>query len=510
VTPAFAGYAKELNPALQKADFDKLQPLVDKVDLAIREANLEPAFIATVKDPSKPAPKPGPPEPLPVTPEDRFLVEGNLDDVEIVYNASAVAPHVAQNLRGDFVFAQGQARVCLFGQNPDELAFIVEQTISIKAEPKHVAVSVEPCNPEQLLTYDIAATQRNAFLRSKKEDALALIKYIEDGGYRKFAEVTAADLNKAADAERAQIEKIKANVNDGAPDGYGIILLKTGSSNLCIAVGSKLSAHRQLLLRAEEKINLEMQTGVLLRDTTIDDAFINIQKGQCGAVYASAADLKTLTLALERNSIPYGFSGLWNLPDDIDREDALLADKAADALREENERQQRNADRQRLNDERRRDRDTARGADQEALRQKFGESAKAAAGALSSEIIAWTKDQNGQIGTFYPDFANWLADKFADHWEIVTIDSDVQDFGTAIFKTRPIDTVFSRITLHLKNRMLGEYKDSCFIFGRINDTEFSMWREPAYAKCDDEAAINAWQLAHEFKSRWFVSELAAP
>ena len=521
VTPSFAGFVKELNPALQKADLDQLQPLVAKVGLAIREANLEASFMATLKDASKTgaalagaanqqSEKSESTESLPVTPEDRFLVEGDLDDVEIVYNASSAAPHVAQNLRGDFVFAEGQARVCLFGQNPDELAFIVEQAITMKAQPKHVGVSVEPCNPERLLTYDIAAMQRNAFLRSKQEDALALIKYIEEGGYRKFAEVTAADLNKAADAERAQIEKIKANVNDGAPDGYGIILLKSGSSNLCIAVGSKVSAHRQLLLGDEEKLDLEMQTGVLIKDTTIDDAFINVQKGQCGAVYASAADLNALIAALTRNSIRYSFSSVWNLPDDVNREDTSLAEKAATALREENERQQRNADRRRLDEMHKKDLDGAREAKQAELRQKFGESAKAEAGALSSEIIAWTKDQKGQIGAFYPDFANWLADKLNDHWEIVTVDSDVQDFGTADFKTRSLDTVFSKITLHLKNRMLGEYEDSCFIFGRINDTEFSMWREPAYTKCDDEAAIEVWQVGHDFKTQWFVSSLTVP
>jgi hypothetical protein len=52
VTPAFAGYVKELKPALQNATLDQLQPLVDKVDLAIREANLEGAFIAAQKDKS--------------------------------------------------------------------------------------------------------------------------------------------------------------------------------------------------------------------------------------------------------------------------------------------------------------------------------------------------------------------------------------------------------------------------------------------------------------------------
>ena len=93
VTPSFAGFVKELNPALQKADLDQLQPLVAKVGLAIREANLEASFMATLKDASKTgaalagaanqqSEKSESTESLPVTPEDRFLVEGDLDDVE--------------------------------------------------------------------------------------------------------------------------------------------------------------------------------------------------------------------------------------------------------------------------------------------------------------------------------------------------------------------------------------------------------------------------------------------
>ena len=83
---------------------------------------------------------------------------------------------------------------------------------------------------------------------------------------------------------------------------------------------------------------------------------------------------------------------------------------------------------------------------------------------------------------FYPAYAAWLTDKLSGHWEIMTIDAEVKDFGTSNFKNRALNTVFARITLYLKNRMLGEYKDSCFIFGRINDDEFSMSREPAFTK----------------------------
>jgi TonB family protein len=531
VTPAFAAYVKKLNPALQQADLTELQPLVDKVDLAIREANLEPAFIAAQKEAPNSSEKKAeatiatsanaeptnsqaarlePTKNLPITEKNRFLVAGDLEDVEILYNASSHAPHVAQNLRGDFVFAQNQARICLFGQNPDDLALIVEQAVAAKVDPTKLAMEFEPCNPDQLLSYDIVATQRNGFLRVKKEDALTLTKHIEQDDYRIFGEVTAANLNKAVDAERAQIEKIKVNITDGAPDGFGIIILKTGSPNLCIAAGDRTPSHRQLLLGSEGKINLEMQTKVIVKDTTIEDAFINVQKNQCGAVYASATDLKALTAALARNNTQFAFSSVWNLPADVERENALLAQKAKVAAEQEVERRQRNADETQLASIRAKNLSDTQAAQQAALRKKFGDTAQAASGSFSSEIITWTKDQSGQLGAFYPAFATWLADKLADRWEIVTIDSDVQDFGTSNFKTRALDTVFSRITLHLQNRMLGEHKDSCFIFGRMNDTEFSMSREPVFVQCDDEAAVKAWQSAHQFESEWFASNSTAP
>jgi hypothetical protein len=229
------------------------------------------------------------PDKLPTTEKNRFLVEGDLNDLELLYNVSPKAPNVAQNLRGDFVFSQNQARACLFGQSPDGLALTVKQAILAKVNPRQITVTFEACDTENLLTYDIVALQRNAFLRSRRDDALALLKTVEFDNYRKFAEVTAADLDKVTDAERAAIEEIKAHIADGAPDGFGVVLPKTGSANICLAVGSKVPTHRQLLLLAEDKLNLEMQTQVVIKDTNADEAFIDIQKQQCGAVYASAA-----------------------------------------------------------------------------------------------------------------------------------------------------------------------------------------------------------------------------
>ena len=82
----------------------------------------------------------------------------------------------------------------------------------------------------------------------------------------------------------------------------------------------------------------------------------------------------------------------------------------------------------------------------------------------------------------------------------MTTESDVQDYGTSDFKGRPLDTAFARVTIRLRNPILGEYKDACFVFGRIADPEFNMTREPIVAACDDEDAIKLWQSGHKFQS----------
>jgi hypothetical protein len=56
----------------------------------------------------------------------------------------------------------------------------------------------------------------------------------------------------------------------------------------------------------------------------------------------------------------------------------------------------------------------------------------------------------------------------------------------------------------MRNRVLGEYKDACFIAGWIVDSEFSMQRDPVDATCDNKQGIADWMAAKGFKSEWIA------
>jgi len=366
---------KRIGPALEKPSLDQLQPLTDQIGNAIREAKLDDGFraaqVARVNQAAQGSaganPSEPPSTPLPITERNRFLIEGDRADVVALYNASVKAPHVKLDLRGEFEFADDRANVCLFSRNPDGVALIVRSMLT----PYHLKVVTgldQPCDPRRLDAYDAVAMQRGAFLKTASEDALSLIKQIEIGAMRKFAVVSAADQAAASAAEQAAVEQISADVAAGAKKGFGIILLKTGSPNLCGVVIDKVEAHKLLILKNADRLTFDMRVEPVLAVESADDAYAGAQKAECGAIYASAADLKTISEGLTHAAIPFSFSSLWVTLPELDAKDAEVVEKRRNEERRAADAAQAAADAQHIADQRAQDQAASSAAQQAALR----------------------------------------------------------------------------------------------------------------------------------------------
>lgn len=131
------------------------------------------------------------------------------------------------------MFADDRANVCLFGNNPDGVALIVRSALAPYLI-KSVTGLDQPCDPQNLETYDIVVTKRGAFLKTARADALSLIKQIEIGAVRQFALIGAGEIAAASATERAAIEQITSDVASGARTGFGVILLQNKSTSLCV------------------------------------------------------------------------------------------------------------------------------------------------------------------------------------------------------------------------------------------------------------------------------------
>ena len=127
-----------------------------------------------------------------------------------------------------------------------------------------------------------------------------------------------------------------------------------------------------------------MHVAPVLAAKSAEDAFVGAQKAQCGAVYASAADLKALSEGLARANIPFAYSSLWISPSEVDSKDAEVVQRRQLEAQQASQRAQRAADETRLQAQRAKDLGATQAAQQAALRAKYDGSGQSRRGGRSS------------------------------------------------------------------------------------------------------------------------------
>jgi len=526
----------DLTTDLKSPSLDVLKPVTEQADLAIGEAGLRKAYeadvsaaVATASSSSPTSSKPGEAvspaaapavssasngaaptgSGLPETAKNSFLIKGDLGDFLVLYNVSPKAPHVVKNLRGDIVFDNSRAQACFFQDGAPSMGD--DDALGQALKPYHIGtLNVAPagCDPRNLLSYDLIAVRRGTFLRQKQEYALALIKTVEDDQYVSLVTVGTKQIEDAENDQEAASKAIENDVEHGAKLGFGFVLVNNGSATICAVVPNEIDGHRLFILSSSDQLARELHNAPTMTQMSLDTAYIGIKRHQCGALYASAGDLKTILAGLTRDQIPYRMSVAWASPADIDEADAAAL-KAKQTEDEQTLAKQRKADDDRkLAVLKARDEAATQAKQQQALQSQYGNIANSLSAAISREVSDYVdhpaKDEPALAGQF-PQFVSWYASAENDRWELQSFNSSLFDYGLSDWKGRKLDTAFSQVKLRMKNRVLGDYKDVCYIFGRIIDSEFQMTRDPFEAKCDDTASIKSWQRAHGFQSRWLVN-----
>ncbi|MFL2931960.1 MAG: hypothetical protein ACJZ47_04030 [bacterium] len=123
------------------------------------------------------------------------------------------------------------------------------------------------------------------------------------------------------------------------------------------------------------------------------------------------------------------------------------------------------------------------------------------------------KQSRNWIFNLYPGFMKWWTKKKEEKWTPMDITVRPSDYGTSswgIRTKRRIETVFVELNVKLKNSLLGEYQNTCFILGIIRDKEFdNILREPfesfaSNKSCRDVKLDSDWKVKNEFQSQWRI------
>ena len=261
------------------------------------------------------------------------------------------------------------------------------------------------------------------------------------------------------------------------------------------------------MLRNSDRLQLELGSPPKVITTSIESAFVSAKRGQCGAIYGAPTDLKDLVTSLQRDKLNYHVLPVWFSSAEVEAEQ-----KDVDARRDREWREQQEIDQKRKDDllrveVERRQTDAERKEREARLQKENGTLARGLQEKIFDEVKAFTKtdaEDRTYVKQKWPALAAWYRERIRGEWELDSVGSELRDYGIVEWKNRVLEAGFVAITFKIKHRGLGEYQQKCFFVGYVADREFDIARDPIGVNCEDEDAINRYNVAHKFSSKWYA------
>jgi peptidoglycan hydrolase-like protein with peptidoglycan-binding domain/uncharacterized protein YecT (DUF1311 family) len=440
---------------------------------------------------------------LGITDASKFLIEGPADDIALLYNASQSAPKVWKNVRGDIVFEHDTAAFCLAQANPEVTMVRYTQRKLEDQGAKKLVSEATPCDlPRAAASIDIIAFQRSGLLKQREDYIRTLVKLIEVGSFREFKILS--DYSSDEKERGAFSLRIEADVEKNNREGFGVI--PVGDSPLACVVNPSppelADGIKELLHRKQDLIAPKLTSDWQFVQGTTDLAFHGLQKHDCGYVAGDSAVLREIMDALRREKIQYAFAPVWFEQRDVQQATFDTNNKREEAIRTQTLIDRAKKAEEELAAKRLADKQSEKSVIERALRQKNGVRARGLMNTIHDFVRGLAEKRLVDTEEFFQNYSRWLNRRFGDQWETFNVSSDVTDFGTVQWNGRPVDAIIVKSVIQQKNRILGKYEDQCFMFGFVDDREFTMQRDPFDVDCDSGSAVNRWKVGEKFQSQW--------
>jgi hypothetical protein len=513
-TVGFIGALKQCETILAAPEVDKLRASNSKIDVLIREAGLQDEFVKSMgvlAEQSAPtASSSAEQAAIRKSSKNAFLMDGNPKDFVLMYNSSPQAPHITKDLKGNIEFETGQATACLYQPRfPKSQIYLLTQTL-LQYKLRKLDVDSSECPRTQLSTYDVIAVERGELAQLKPEISLPLHAELEAGRFKPLQTVTAAQIEELAQQQATSRKQIEDDIQRDAANGFGIVSLGSQVDAICMVVNSNEKGHRQVLLDNIERLTLELGSAspVPVSSATLQDAYKALQRRECQAIYSSAPELKNLMTALRKDDTSYSVSSVWVTDEKVEAAQKSIEEHELAAQKQDQERKAKaDASKKLMASIAKSEMETSR-KKQEFLQSQYGKVAAARSADIATVVREGTESrpdwqQTTAFGQF-PKFTSWVQNLIKVRWELQSFNSEVFDYGRARWKDRAMETAFTKITVRLRNRILGEYQDACFLFGRMNDSEFDMVRDTIEIGCGNDAELSSWKRVRGFESQWIV------
>jgi hypothetical protein len=426
-----------------------------------------------------------------IKPEDggSVLPQGPPADIVLLYNAASTAPSVWRGLNGNLAFQNDRASVCFAQVQPDAVMVRYVEGIIRQQGVKSVVTERTPCDlARSAVVNDFIVFQRSG-LSKQPGGYTRILEDLRNGGtFREYRTVT--DFPSILREREELSRRIESDVENGARPGYGVVVVRESAAACVVApnASDQLDGLQELLTRNRDIIAPQLDADwKFIAESTANLTFRDLQRQQCGYVTGKASDLRSLTLALETERVAHSFSPLWWGEDDLHQAVLDLRGRQPKTLLGNNFDPKVNND---LQDK------------QDKLRKENGGPARALMNSIQDFVKSVAENQRSDDRRFV-NFSDWLAKRFAGQWEATEVRSDIADFGVAQWNKRPLNAIIVKTEIKQSNRNLGKYDSRCFLFGLVDDPEFTMQRGLFSTECSDSATIvRDWKTGLGFETEW--------
>lgn len=438
----------------------------------------------------------------------RVILKGALEDVVVLYNAGPTAPSLLRTLSGDFSFTTNEASICLLGvdDNPSLDRALRRAMSPLGGKTLHVKAS---CIADDIDRSDLFILQRKKFIEANADYIVSYLDALEKKKLRPFERLKFADLKAAIDQDSARVAQIVNDIEAGTRPGFAGLVLANQSFGVCVVVDGDLRVHQPVIDEIVQSIPI---SSPLVKTTTDDSAYAALRRDQCRVLYGSNQTLKKISDALSRDGISFSYSPVWfdqprlvaeQTKLDVEKQSQIKAAEAARVAAVEAKK---------LDDMKLAQDQQSKAAQEAKLRQQNGPAATSLSNLLSYGLRKEILKENANppagpsidIAGSFPKFAAWNAGLEHDAWKPTDVIVTTKDYGSANWKGRNLQAIIVQTDVKMKSAERGEYKDACFIFAAVIDTEFQMVRDPYEAPCSDDTSA-AWATGHDLKSSWIVN-----
>ena len=434
------------------------------------------------------------------------ILKSNFKDSDFIAlaNLTPSAPHALYNLTGELTFDKRSAAYCYFNSSSlKKLEDVYFKKLFTDKYKIQFFYFQNKCDILTIFENDIILTNAKNLISLKTEDFSKFEDLYKSKDLKLINFSRSADIQIFFELRKEKSKELKKSILNSEIEGFGSIVLKNDSNELCLVTPKDEKKHLFLINKLNDEYAL---TGYekeydSIKFGSAEEIFIKIQRNNCGFLYSNETNLKILINAMDKASIEHELISKWFFAKDVEQAELLEQDELIKNQNKLLDKQKKIAEEM----EKKKNSGELLKEYTANLRKKHENEVNGFKNYIQKEFEKFYFDQKFEGNFFsdiYDEVKSTYTDLFLKGWVSSGFTIKTIDYGTGVYKGRVIGAHVVNIDTKMKNNELGEYKNMCFQIGILDDDEFSFYRNGGLFECDNNTNLRKWFLKNQFKTLW--------